>query len=67
MTERWREELKEKMRSGLVRKEILIKERKIGWAGWWDRDCKRQKGKVKKVYKDWKESRRNNIYRRGKR
>lgn len=44
-------ELKE-VRSRLVRKEIVMKKRKIGWAGWWD--CKRQKRKVKKAYKDWK-------------
>lgn len=35
------EGLRKAGRSGLVRKEILIKERKIGWAGWWDKDCKR--------------------------
>lgn len=49
------QELKEKMtRNKRVRKEIVIKERKIGWAGWWDRDFKRQKRKVKKAYKVWK-------------
>lgn len=44
------------VKKGLVGKEIGREDRKINWTKWWDKDCRRQKRYVKKMYIKWKES-----------
>ena len=38
----------------MVRKEITIKKRKIGYKRWWDKECSKCKREVKEKYRKWK-------------
>ncbi|XP_077277120.1 uncharacterized protein LOC143905535 [Temnothorax americanus] len=51
--EKWNK-LKEIIHEAMIRKEIKIKNRKIGFKDWWDRNCTRKKREVKRMYMSWR-------------
>lgn len=36
-------------KEAMIRKIIKVKERKLGYKGWWDRNCTKKKGKSTKI------------------
>ncbi|XP_012283559.1 uncharacterized protein LOC105701413 [Orussus abietinus] len=48
------EELENKMKKCLDIREITLKEKEIDSSGWWDRQCRSEKRKVRKNYRRWK-------------
>lgn len=50
----WRN-LKEGVEKCVIRKQVKIKRKKIGERDWWDTECKKEKKKVKRVYKRWRQ------------
>lgn len=50
----WRN-LKEGVEKCVIRKQVKIKRKKIGERDWWDTECKKEKKKVKRAYKRWRQ------------
>jgi len=60
--EKW-ERLKVIVHEALVKREVKIRKRKIGYKDWWDRSCTRKKRTVHRTYKCWKNGKiRRDIY-----
>lgn len=51
--EEWKD-IKEAIQKAVIKKEIKIKERGLGYRKWWDKECTREKKEVKKMYEKWK-------------
>lgn len=46
--------LKEWIKGAMIRKEIKKRRRKIGYKEWWDKECSREKRKLKRLMQKWK-------------
>ena len=51
--EEW-ERLKKAVQEAMVKKVVKVKDTKIGYRKWWDKECTRKKKEVKIKYKRWK-------------
>lgn len=51
------EKIKETVKAALVKEEKRMRRRKLGYKEWWDRGCTKEKRKVVKAYKNWKNGR----------
>ena len=48
------EELKNLVQEATVKKEVIIKESKLGYRRWWDGECTKKKRDLKKNYSRWR-------------
>ncbi|KAL7296575.1 hypothetical protein TKK_0010006 [Trichogramma kaykai] len=51
------EEIKDIVNKSVVKKEIAVKKWRVGHRKWWDRECGREKRKVKSMYLAWRQER----------
>uniref|UniRef100_A0ABD2WYM9 Uncharacterized protein n=1 Tax=Trichogramma kaykai TaxID=54128 RepID=A0ABD2WYM9_9HYME len=52
----WKE-IKDTVDKSVVKKEIAVKKWRVGHRKWWDRECGREKRKVKSMYLAWRQER----------
>ncbi|XP_023319410.1 uncharacterized protein LOC111694680 [Trichogramma pretiosum] len=52
--EDWKE-IKKIVDKAIVKKEVTVKKWRLGMKRWWDKECGKEKRKVKVMYRNWKE------------